>query len=68
MKLTLLAAALSQVVVLAANALADGAGKACDKWDIFTDFGLFEGAVHKTDKGFAAHENGICFVKKGRKT
>ena len=30
--------------MLAAN-VAVGAGKACDKWDIFTDVGLFEGAV-----------------------
>ena len=38
---------------------AEGAGKACDNWNVFTDFGLFEGAVRKTEKGFAADENGI---------
>ena len=36
---TILAAALCVASV------AKGADKACDKWDIFTDFGLFEGAV-----------------------
>lgn len=46
-------------VMLSAATVAEGAEKACDKWAIFTDFGLFEGAVHKTDKGFAADENGI---------
>ena len=45
--------------VLCAACVAEGAGKACDKWNIFTDFGLFEGAVHRTEKGFAADENGI---------
>lgn len=44
---------------LCAASVAEGMGKACDSWSIFTDFGLFEGAVHKTDKGFAADENGI---------
>ena len=37
----------------------EGAEKASDKWDVFTDFGLFEGPVRKTEKGFAADENGI---------
>ena len=39
--------------------VAEGAGKACDKWNVFTDFGLFEGVVSQTEKGFAADENGI---------
>lgn len=39
--------------------VAEGAEKASDKWDVFTDFGLFEGPVRKTEKGFAADENGI---------
>ena len=46
-------------LMLSAATVAEGAEKACDKWAIFTDFALFEGAVHKTDKGFAADENGI---------
>ena len=35
------------------------AENACEKWNIFSDVGLFEGGVRKTDKGFAADENGI---------
>ena len=38
---------------------AEGSDNACDKWNIFTDFGLFEGALRKTENGFAADENGI---------
>ncbi|MBR2839654.1 MAG: alpha-galactosidase [Kiritimatiellae bacterium] len=51
---TILAAATA-----AASVAAEGAGKACDRWNVFTDFGLFEGAVRQTEKGFAADENGI---------
>ena len=36
-----------------------GAGNACEKWNIYSDVGLFEGGVRKTDTGFAADENGI---------
>ena len=49
-----LLAAMSCVAIVA-----EGAEKASDKWDVFTDFGLFEGPVRKTEKGFAADENGI---------
>ena len=49
---TVLAAALCGVV-------AAEAGNGREMWDIYTDFGLFEGAVRKTEKGFAADENGI---------
>ena len=45
--------------MLCATGVAEGAGKACDKWGIFTDLGLFEGAVRQTGKGFAADENEI---------
>ena len=49
------------LLVLAAlfASVAEGAGGACDKWNIFSDVGLFEGGVRKTDTGFAADENGI---------
>lgn len=40
-------------------ATAAEAENAREMWDIYTDFGLFEGGVRKTDKGFAADENGI---------
>ena len=40
-------------------ATAAEAGNANEKWNIFSDVGLFEGGVRKTDKGFAADENGI---------
>ena len=40
-------------------AMAAEAGNANEKWNIFSDVGLFEGGVRKTDKGFAADENGI---------
>lgn len=40
-------------------AMAAEAENAREMWDIYTDFGLFEGGVRKTDKGFAADENGI---------
>ena len=46
-------------VALCAASVAEGAGKACDKWDIFTDLGLFEGALRRTERGFAADENEI---------
>ena len=36
-----------------------GAGNACEKWNIYSDVGLFEGGVRKTDTGFAADENGL---------
>ena len=49
---TVLAAALCGVV-------AAEAGNGREMWDIYTDFGLFEGAVRRTEKGFAADENGI---------
>ena len=49
-----LLAAMSCVAIVA-----DGADAACDKWDVFTDLGLFEGLVCKTETGFAADENGI---------
>ena len=49
---TVLAAALC-------GAVAAEAGNGREMWDIYTDFGLFEGAVRKTEKGFAADENGI---------
>ena len=44
---------------LCAGLVAEGAGNAGEKWNIFSDVGLFEGGVRKTDKGFAADENGI---------
>ena len=47
------------VTALCAGLVAEGAGSACEKWNIFSDVGLFEGGVRKTDKGFAADENGI---------
>ena len=47
------------VTALCAALVAEGAGNACEKWNIFSDVGLFEGGVRKTDKGFAADENGI---------
>lgn len=31
----------------------------CANWDIFTDIGQFDGAVVKTDKGFAAESCGL---------
>ena len=40
-------------------ATAAEASNANEKWNIFSDVGLFEGGVRKTDKGFAADENGI---------
>ena len=49
---TVLAAALCGAVVAEA-------GNGREMWDIYTDFGLFEGAMRKTEKGFAADENGI---------
>ena len=58
MKMRIPCGAIIAAAMVAAN-VAEGAGKACDKWDIFTDFGLFEGAVHQTEKGFVADENGI---------
>ena len=48
----ILAAALCGAVVAAA-------GNGREMWDIYTDFGLFEGEVRKTERGFAADENGI---------
>jgi len=45
--------------VLCIAGAAEGADKTCDNWDVFTDFGLFEGVVRKTENGFAADENGI---------
>jgi hypothetical protein len=47
------------VTALCATQVAEGAGNAGEKWNIFSDVGLFEGGVRKTDKGFAADENGI---------
>ena len=46
-------------VVACAATVAEGLGSGYDRWHIFTDFGLFEGGVQKTEKGFAADENGI---------
>ena len=45
--------------VLCIAGAAEGADKTCDNWDVFTDFGIFEGVVRKTENGFAADENGI---------
>ena len=46
-------------VATMAVATAAEAANAREMWDVYTDFGLFEGGVRKTDKGFAADENGI---------
>ena len=46
-------------VAAMAVATAAEAANAREMWDVYTDFGLFEGGVRKTDKGFAADENGI---------
>ena len=46
-------------VAAMAVATAAEAENAREMWDIYTDFGLFEGGVRKTEKGFAADENGI---------
>ena len=40
-------------------ATAAEAENARETWDVYTDFGLFEGKVRKTENGFAADENGI---------
>jgi hypothetical protein len=50
---TILAAAMCAAVV------AGGAENAREKWSIFSDLGLFEGGVRRTEKGFAADENGL---------
>ncbi len=47
------------VAAMCAAQMAEGAVNAREKWNVFSDVGLFEGGVRKTDKGFAADENGI---------
>ena len=47
------------VSVLCAAGMADSAGKACDRWNVFTDHGLFDCDVRETGNGFAAEGNGI---------
>ena len=47
------------VAAMCAAQMAEGAVSAGEKWNIFSDVGLFEGSVRKTEKGFAADENGI---------
>ena len=47
------------VAAMCAAQVAEGAGNGREMWDIYTDFGLFEGSVRKIEKGFAADENGI---------
>ena len=47
------------VCALCAASMADSAGKACDRWNVFTDLGLFDCDVCETGNGFAAEGNGI---------
>ena len=52
-------AAVVAACAICGGATAAGEADAASAWNVFGDFGLFKGAVRKTDRGFAAEANGI---------